>query len=201
MTDYYGLLEVPRDATPEQIKKAYRRKSAECHPDRNGGDSGAMAAVNKAYEVLSDPVQRALYDAEGEKGVQEAGDIQQKAERRLKDFINHLIFQMAQQSMQIPSIKAAMTHHFREALMQEEDNLDSLREALGVLKKQKGRLSRRSKGAPNFFEEVVDEHILQCSGGIADAEKTVAIVRLACSIVEDFDDAHSFTRFFMLGGH
>lgn len=64
--NYYDVLEVPKNADAATLKKAYRRKSKECHPDRKGGDARAMVWINKAYETLSDPEKRAYYDACGE---------------------------------------------------------------------------------------------------------------------------------------
>ncbi|KAI0157030.1 DnaJ-domain-containing protein [Hypoxylon sp. FL1284] len=66
-TDYYDLLGVDRQATDEEIKKAYRKKALELHPDRNYGDvenaTQRFAEVQSAYEVLSDPQERAWYDS------------------------------------------------------------------------------------------------------------------------------------------
>ncbi|KAH8688898.1 hypothetical protein BGW36DRAFT_402388 [Talaromyces proteolyticus] len=66
-TDYYKLLNLERDASEEEIKKAYRRKALELHPDRNYGSVEAatklFAEVQCAYEVLSDPQERAWYDS------------------------------------------------------------------------------------------------------------------------------------------
>ncbi|KAF2641581.1 DnaJ-domain-containing protein [Massarina eburnea CBS 473.64] len=66
-TSYYELLGVERTATDDEIKKAYRRKALELHPDRNYGDTDRTTAlfadVQSAYEVLSDPQERSWYDA------------------------------------------------------------------------------------------------------------------------------------------
>ena len=72
MKDFYGTLGIARDASPEDIKKAYRKKALECHPDRNAGDPNAEAnfkLVSEAYEVLSDENRRRIYDQYGEEGL------------------------------------------------------------------------------------------------------------------------------------
>jgi curved DNA-binding protein len=67
--DYYKILGVDRNATEEEIKKAYRRLAMKYHPDRNPGDKSAeekFKEINEAYEVLGDPEKRKRYDALGE---------------------------------------------------------------------------------------------------------------------------------------
>jgi molecular chaperone DnaJ len=65
MADYYQVLGVERDASQEEIKKAFRQLARETHPDVNNGDRGTeerFRVIAEAYEVLSDPQRRAAYD-------------------------------------------------------------------------------------------------------------------------------------------
>ena len=73
--DYYSILGVDRNATDNQIKKAYRKMALEYHPDRTKGDKGAEAKFKEAaeaYEILSDPEKKAQYDRFGEAGLKSA---------------------------------------------------------------------------------------------------------------------------------
>ncbi|HRP27704.1 MAG TPA: molecular chaperone DnaJ [Burkholderiaceae bacterium] len=72
--DYYDVLGVPKNATDDDIKKAYRKLAMKHHPDRNQGDTATKAEerfkeAKEAYEMLSDPHKRAAYDQHGHAGV------------------------------------------------------------------------------------------------------------------------------------
>src|SRR5436305_1018692 len=71
--DYYEVLGVGRNATAEELKRAYRKLALQYHPDRNNGDPQAEARfkeINEAYEVLSDQSKRQRYDTFGHAGTQ-----------------------------------------------------------------------------------------------------------------------------------
>ena len=76
MSDYYDILGVSRDVTPELLKKAYRKMAVKYHPDKNAGDAKAESRfkeISEAYEVLSDPQKRDTYDRFGKEGLSGAG--------------------------------------------------------------------------------------------------------------------------------
>jgi hypothetical protein len=65
--DHYAILDLPRTATQDEIKRRYRRLMREVHPDANASDPGATrkaARINRAFETLGDPARRESYDAQ-----------------------------------------------------------------------------------------------------------------------------------------
>jgi molecular chaperone DnaJ len=76
MRDYYEILEIPRDADAEAVKKAYRKLALQFHPDRNNGSKEAeerFKEATEAYEVLRNPEKRASYDRYGHAGLRGSG--------------------------------------------------------------------------------------------------------------------------------
>lgn len=76
MADYYEILEIPKSASQDDIKKAYRKKALMYHPDRNQGNVEAekkFKEISEAYEVLSDEKKRSMYDRYGKEALSGAG--------------------------------------------------------------------------------------------------------------------------------
>ena len=74
--DYYSILEVDRNASQDDIKRAYRRLAMKYHPDRNPGDKTAeekFKQIGTAYEVLGDEEKKRIYDQVGHERYTQAG--------------------------------------------------------------------------------------------------------------------------------
>lgn len=90
--DFYEVLEVSKNASTDEIKKAYRKQALKFHPDRNPGDKSAedkFKEAAEAYEILSDPQKKARYDQFGHAGVSGAGGFNQAGGMTMDDIFSH----------------------------------------------------------------------------------------------------------------
>ncbi len=177
--DYYTILGVSKTATPEEIKRAYRKIARKHHPDLNPGDKDAEAKfkdLNEANEVLSDPEKRQKYDRFGQhwdqpnyseaspsRETNSGNDFEQYGD--FDSFINDLLGRSRQRSASdgyrsqasAPDTEAAIALTFSEAFhgvqkrLQLEEDTINVRIPAGA--KPSSRIRLKGKGRPSLFSQ------------------------------------------------
>lgn len=145
--DHYATLGVSRGANADEIRAAFRSKASAAHPDR-GGDGDAMAAINRAYAVLSNPATRASYDAGG--GDQLEKPIEDEARDMLLGAFSQVIDRddcLAEAARMLAGVKAQIEAHVAEATAKR-----------GRLVKRRDKVKTHGDGE-NLLHAIVDQHI------------------------------------------
>ncbi len=147
MRDPYAVLGLERDATPEQIRVAFRRLSKKHHPDR-GGKAEDFTAVVEAYDLLRDPERRAAYDR-GEREADKPDPVEVRARSMISDMVEYIITDALNRDN-----KAMRKKHLVKALLSEVQALElmlaeararvqKLTDKLAALGDIKARISRK----------------------------------------------------------
>lgn len=178
--DPYDELGVARDATPEDIKRAFRKKAHATHPDRAGGDVGAFQRARAAYDCLKDPEARAEYDTAGQMpGSPEAS------------FAAHVRAEM--QTLFLAALKQAGKHGdpLARAMGQIRQQMQGLPDARRASERRiaecediRARITKRSPGR-NVLAEAVDAEINGIRAEIAHIDEAEALGK---ALLEQLDD-------------
>lgn len=179
---YYETLGVEPTASAAEIKAAWRKKCSENHPDRQGGNAEAMAAINAAYECLGDPDRRASYDETGRDPA--AGpSLDDVAEQALQILIKQILEDNPQGNL----VKLLDVHITREVSNIEKDVAKNER-VISRLNKQLDSVVRKSAGRPSLFNTVLQDQIKRSQSEIEQARKHLDISRRALEILRDHED-------------
>jgi molecular chaperone DnaJ len=98
MDNYYDILEIPKAATEDEIKKAYRKLAIKYHPDKNPDDFSAterFREITEAYDILKDPIKRSQYDLHGLEAFKRHGQGYKNPDINLTDIINKFATEFA----------------------------------------------------------------------------------------------------------
>lgn len=180
MTDHYETLGVPRGASEDDIKRAFRKKAGEHHPDR-GGDSKAMAEVNRAHDVLSDPARRAEYDRTGRDGrIFTEDDKKAEARRRLRDMLEECLDMDEEcQGDLVAALVGAVEKH-----------IGAVKKAIKEHEKAIARIERRMKRlkGPSLFREIADRKLVGHRQGVAAAKDDIEIDKELITMIKEYTD-------------
>lgn len=171
---HYETLGVQHDATPEDIKKAYRKMSSKAHPDK-GGNTELMAAVNLANDVLSDAERRQRYDETGDDS--QPDTIEQRAMQSLTRFFDMVL-----------EIDGNLIQMVRDNMRTGEDNA---RDEIKTLNRKVTRLTKRRdkikvKSGMNLVHMLIDSQVEAAKKRITALEDAVAVNQIAKKLLDEY---------------
>lgn len=175
--DPYEILGVARDATPADIRKAYRRLSAQFHPDRNKHPSAAerMKEVNWANDILSDPESRANYDQFGTA----KNPVQDTAIKMLLDLFANLLDSDMNDIIEgahgnLTELRRRI-HSNRAAATKDIDKMNRRRKMF------------RRKNGESIFDKMIDGKIRRAEEALLSLEKQEEVLQAMLVILADYE--------------
>jgi curved DNA-binding protein CbpA len=179
--DHYEVLGVAKDATPEQIKQAWRKASSAAHPDREGGSAERMQAVNRAYEVLSDRERRKQYDEGGVDNDSMA--IEEEGRMNLMELFDRAATNEAIEH----DIVRHLTNVLHGRMAEFKSEISSAHKIVARLKKVRGRVKVKKDGELNMFHAIVDKKIKNVQGTIPQNERLHKVMEASLKILTGYE--------------
>lgn len=188
-TELYDLLEVSPDASQTDIKRAFRNKARQLHPDTDGGDAEKMIELNAAYTILKDPKKRAKYDRDGitEFSTEKVHIPQgyEKLHEAFREVTQNGPSPFMRKDFKEADLVKAMQDHLRK---HSQDNSSSLKEARRGLNKTRNYLERLKAPEDSWLVKAIQADISLMEGSIQSGEEEVAAYEGALNLLE----GHSF---------
>lgn len=191
--DLYEMLGVPKDATPKQIRKAYRAAAMKYHPDRNGGTQEAEALfqdISKAYETLSDPAKREFYDNTGMRKP-DASKITDNAKDTVLQVFLQIIDQVAAANATIEIQYFDAVKEAKSAINQSLDTLQKMRSDMQSSLSRYQAMQKRFKKKDEKFEDtplgvIFGLKVQQLKAKHSMSEVDVEVHRQALAYVDEY---------------
>jgi curved DNA-binding protein CbpA len=180
--DLYEILGVGKDASIDDIKRAYRQKSKETHSDLGGSDE-QFKRVNVAYQILSNPEKRTRYDS-GE----DAEQILKGGEEEVHQILRDLFLQIVTESnvsVEQFDIHKAIVLHIRETQNTLRINIKKLQSQVDKLTKASSRMT--AKGGDNLFARAARVQISILESKMGSAKHALSVGDRALKILENYD--------------
>ncbi len=182
MTDLYKILGVSRDATTEQIKKAYRKLAHQKHPDK-GGDEAEFKQLVVAYSILSNDDKRRRYDnGESVDSVDQVTSTEQQAFKLLME--TFISFVNAVPDTSRFNIFDKIKEHMGNMNAQMYNGINELTLRIDKYEKTKKRI--KSKNEKNMFVMGLDNEITQANRNIEKIKEQIEVVKEANKVLDDY---------------
>ncbi len=173
----YDELGIPKNATDEQIKQAYREKAKQNHPDK-GGDTEKMAEITNAYMVLSVKIKRDRYDATGETK-------ETPFEAKFASFVGQIFLQVVEMTQDV--MKTDLVKEFRKGVNNILDQSIGTREETEKKLKKFKEIKRRLKvKEDNTISMIMDNQIEMLESSLAIIKEEILFIKKAKLVIASY---------------
>lgn len=178
---HYETLGVETDATQEDIKKAYRQKAKELHPDKNDGDDRGFVALNRANEVLSDDEKRKRYDETGEDGTD-------NDHRQVMAILTNfsLIFLDHTKDVKKQSLTDFVRERINEAIQLATDLMENIKSDISKTNDVLSRLKLAKTTEEDVLYMVFKNRILSGEEQVIEHEKVCNLMKIALEELKNY---------------
>lgn len=174
---HYETLGVKPDASAQEIKRAYRSKAKQSHPDK-GGKQSDFEPIVKAYEVLKDPVRRQLY---GSTGQDQRMPIEEAAQQLLMTLIN----QALSSEVDVPVIRT-VRDHIERGKAKIPAAIKEFKARKTKLEKKRTRVTSNSK--ENLVHMIIDQELKNIATQIAAFENEIEVGNAALKLLDSYTE-------------
>ena len=175
---HYEALGVGKDADRESIKRAYRKKAHEHHPDK-GGNAEKFHAIQKAYDVLSDDARRAWYDRNGTDGAANPED------EAVKNLAAVFLQAVEQADVEHQDVLSLVRDHIARAKTNVITQIETHKVRLRKYEAAKKRLKKKSRG-PEVLGQMLDGQIAATKRAIDLAGENLKVFDRMLELVKDY---------------
>jgi len=169
MNKLYEILGVAPDASQEEIKKAYYRRAKECHPDKAGGSDESMQELSRAFEILSDPAKRTMYDEQGE-------DFATNYERTFNMVMQQMI-SMAMERYGVEHLKKGLEQVVDKTIKEGDVHLKSIAKERAATEKSKQRVGDGNDIATATVRRLFEEQLGELDHVESDTKGKIEIMK------------------------
>lgn len=183
--DPYDILGLSQDASPDDVRKAYRDKAKDSHPD-GGGTAKDFALVKLAHDILSDPDRRKKFDETGEINETEPNTIDAQAMSLLAGAINGIIDgQHAQDPMTIDWVKV-IAGNLKSEIAAGDQKRKDLEAQLKKCEKVASKFKRKKNAEPNMVTMLMRQRIDHIKSVFKEIDKQISVFKRAIEMIEDY---------------
>ena len=182
----YEVLDVDESASEDEIKKAYRTKAKDTHPDKNNGREDDFIEVAKAYAVLADKSSRRRYDETGDTGENsEQNNVMSSVIALIQELLQSLFSQAGEEVIYVDII-TEMKHGLIDRRNTLKDRNRAAKKRVLVFQKVLLHLNNRSK-EKQILENIINDNIKSIRNSIEQTNRATNIIDKALSLLEDYD--------------